>query len=231
MPLARMLSPGKSGTRLKTEVVPVESPSPHPQTRQAIGSDRSAKAGTTGCFRGTETTRRQRGGGVVSAVFRMAGQVIAYSFFGFLVGYLSNSPAYTWFPADRGQIKLSFSYGASRQADCRQRTAEELSKLAANMRKPMECKRERRPLYLEMRIDGELMYQDWLQPTGLSHDGPSRIYRLFQVPAGRHKLLLGLRETARTEGFDFVRETEVDIKAQQNFVVDFRNDQGGFIFK
>ncbi|MEI6559202.1 MAG: carboxypeptidase-like regulatory domain-containing protein [Rhodospirillaceae bacterium] len=167
----------------------------------------------------------------MSAFLRIVGRIAAYAVFGALVGYFSDSPAYTWFPADRAQIKLSFSHGANRQADCRRRAPEEQAKLAANMRTAMDCKRERRPLYLELQVDGVVMLREWLAPTGLSHDGPSRIYRIFQVSPGRHRLLLGLRETARADGFDYRRDETVVIAAGQNLVVDFRADLGGFVFK
>ena len=40
-----------------------------------------------------------------------------------------------------------------------------------------------------------------------------------------------LRDSARSESFDYEREVEVDLVPGQNFVVDFRAEAGGFIFK
>ncbi|MEI6986794.1 MAG: hypothetical protein WCK65_11755 [Rhodospirillaceae bacterium] len=163
--------------------------------------------------------------------FQFIGRIAAYAFFGFLIGVLSDSPPITWIASDRSQIKLSFSYGAKGKSDCRQRTVAEMASLEPNMRKPLDCKRERRALYLEVKVDGSVVYTGWLQPSGLSGDGASRIYRIFTVDPGRHRLSFGMRETARSEGFDFQREEEVTLMPQQNFVVDFRSDIGGFIFK
>jgi hypothetical protein len=39
-----------------------------------------------------------------------------------------------------------------------------------------------------------------------------------------------LRDSARTEGFDYTRSTEVELKPRQNFVVDFHAATGGFSF-
>jgi hypothetical protein len=147
------------------------------------------------------------------------------------VAAFSDWPRYQQLAADTAVIKLSFTHGSSRQADCRRRTAEELAKLPPNMRKPFDCPRSRGDVYVELDIDGQPVYRASLPPSGLSRDGPSRVYRRFVVSAGTHSIAARMRDTARTEGFDYVKSGEVILAAGQNFVVDFRAEANGFIFR
>jgi hypothetical protein len=145
-----------------------------------------------------------------------------------LIGYFANAPSYSRVPADHALIKLSFAHGAVRKGECRRLTPKELAELAPNMRKPLVCPRERLPLVVEFDLDGETVYADVLPPTGLSGDGPSRTYQRFIVPAGLHRLVAKLRDTARTEGFDYVKEVEVDLAEGQSLAIDFNAVSGGF---
>ena len=40
-----------------------------------------------------------------------------------------------------------------------------------------------------------------------------------------------MRDSARTEGYDYQLDTEVELEALQNLVVDFRPESGGFILR
>jgi hypothetical protein len=161
---------------------------------------------------------------------RLGGQALAYALFIALIGY-GVSGRYTHFPPDEALVKLSFTHGAARPTDCRRLTAEELAKLPPNMRRPVECARGRLPVFTELVLDGETLLSESLPPTGLSHDGPSRVYRSFAVSPGRHHLVMRLRDTARTSGFDYTREADVELAPRQNFVIDFRPEGDGFVFR
>ncbi|HYM02847.1 MAG TPA: hypothetical protein VET85_07865 [Stellaceae bacterium] len=164
------------------------------------------------------------------SVPRLIGQAISYALFMALIAY-GTSAAYTHFPPDKALIKLSFTHGAARPTDCRRLSAEELAKLSPNMRRPVECARGRLPVFTELIVDDVLLLSESLPPTGLSHDGQSRIYRGFVVAPGHHRLVVRLRDTARASGFDYSRTAEIDLAPQQNFVIDFRPDGDGFIFR
>jgi hypothetical protein len=97
------------------------------------------------------------------------------------------------------------------------------------MRKQVDCPRERLPVWIEILVDGRSIYRASLPPTGLSGDGPSRIYTRFNVASGPRHLQLRLRDSARTEGFDYELDRVIDLKPQQNLAVDFRPELGGFI--
>jgi hypothetical protein len=146
-------------------------------------------------------------------------------------GTFADSPAYVHHPPGHALINLSFSHGAGRKGECRRLSAEEIARLAPNMRRPTQCPRERLPVHVELALDGNLLYRGTLPPTGLSGDGPSRVYERFPVAPGAHRIDVRLRDTARAEGFDHERTEIVELKPGQNFVVDFRPDAGGFIFR
>jgi hypothetical protein len=163
-------------------------------------------------------------------VTRFIGQFIAYALFALVVGYFATQPAYTHLDPDKALIKLSFSHAGAHREECRQLTQEELNRLPPNMRRPMDCPRERRPLLVELELDGEILYRDELPPSGLAGDGASTAYRKFPLAAGSHQLVARLRDSRREEGFDYVKSAEVTLAPQQNFVIDFRPEFGGFLF-
>ena len=68
-------------------------------------------------------------------------------------------------------------------------------------------------------------------PSGLSGDGPSRVYQRFVVPAGKHEIATRMRDTARVEGFDHEKAGVVTLAADQNLVIDFHPGAGGFVFR
>lgn len=144
---------------------------------------------------------------------------------------LSDWPSYRRVPDGSGVVVLSFVHGASRKAECRRLTPEELAKLPPNMRRPQTCPRGRNPLYVELEIGGETVLRADLPPTGFAGDGPSKIYRPFVLPAGTHDIAVRLRESARAAGFDHQREHRVTLGAGQMLVVDFKPEAGGFVFR
>jgi hypothetical protein len=167
----------------------------------------------------------------VTTWFRFGGQAIAYALFAVAIGYFANAPAFTHFPPDQGLIRLSFSHAAHRVGECRRLTPEELAKLAPNMRKPLDCPRGRLPVYVELTLDGETVYQASLPPTGIFGDSPSRVHKGFPVSPGPHRIEVRMRNSARTAGFDYQRVADIIIAPQQNFVIDFRATSEGFVFR
>ncbi len=145
--------------------------------------------------------------------------------------WLSTYPAYRQIAAEDAVVKLSFSHSAERAASCHKRTPEELAKLPQNLRKPLDCPRGRAPVYTELDIDNRLVFAASLPPSGLSGDGPSRVYRRFTLPAGPHVIAARLRDTSRTEGFDHSIERKIELATGQSLAIDFRPELGGFIVR
>jgi hypothetical protein len=85
-------------------------------------------------------------------------------------------------------------------------------------------------LLVELEVDGETLYHEALMPSGIAGDGASTAYKKFPVSAGKHRIVARLRDKRDTDGFDYVKATEVNLAPQQNFVIDFRPELGGFLF-
>ncbi|MBL8670087.1 MAG: hypothetical protein JNK11_05495 [Alphaproteobacteria bacterium] len=167
----------------------------------------------------------------MARVLRWLGQAVAYGLTALLIGYLADSPPYVHLAPDRALIKLAFAHGAVRNEGCRRRTAEELERLAPNMRRQVVCPRTRVPVLIELELDGRILHRASLPPTGLSGDGPSRIYERFPVAPGRHRIVARLNDTGRAAGFDYERAADVDLRPGQSFAVDFRAEAGGLVFR
>ena len=167
----------------------------------------------------------------MTSALKLLGQAMAYTVFGAMVGYFSAAPAYVHHDPNMAQIKVSFSHAAERIGECRRLSPEEIAQLAPNMRRPLDCPRERLPILVELELDNQLLYRGELPPTGLAGDGSATIYARFPVSAGKHNLVARLRDSKRTDGFDYERAADVELVPQQNFVIEFRAETGGFIFK
>ncbi len=165
----------------------------------------------------------------MATALRYLGQAAVYLLIAVAFGIFSDSPAYQHRPTDRAELKISFAHGAARKGECRKLTREEMEKIAANMRRAEVCPRERLPVLVELQLDGEILFRESLPPTGLSRDGPSIVYRRFSILPGPHRLTVRLRDSARTEGFDYELDTDIDLQAQKSLAIDFRSETGGFI--
>ena len=159
---------------------------------------------------------------------QLLGQVVLYAAFAVIVGYFATSPAHTYIDPRKAVVTLSFSHAGERQQECRRLSPEEIAALAPNMRRPMDCPRGRVSLLVELRLDGQTLYRASLPPSGLAGDGASSVFERFEVTAGRHHLKVGLRDSRREQGFDYVFERDIEVVPGQSLVIDFRPGTGGF---
>jgi len=161
------------------------------------------------------------------------GQGLTYALFAGAIAVLSSWPPYDAAPKGSAEVRLSMTHPGQRKAECHKRTAEELRRLAANMRAPMECTRERWPLVVEMTLDGEPVFRGTARPAGLSKDGHSSFYEKFRVPAGRHLVRVGLSDRGGegAEGFDYEMVREMELAPGEVLVVGFDNAAGGLKFE
>lgn len=162
---------------------------------------------------------------------RLIGQfiVIVALFAG--VATLSDWPTHAQIPKNSGVVMLTFVHGADRKGECRRLTPEEIAKLPPNMRRVQDCPRGRRPIYVELDVDGRSLYKASLPPTGIAGDGPSRVYQRFVLPAGKYDVAVRMRDTARPDGFDHERRDSVELSPDQMFVIDYRPESGSFVFR
>ncbi len=162
---------------------------------------------------------------------RYAGQALFYAGFAAAIGLFASWPRYSQMPEGSAQIKLSFNHSGARVEDCRRLSAEELSKLPSAERRPSNCTRARLPVTVQLSIDGRPIYDAVLQPGGFSGDGQARAYEKFIVPAGKHVIEAKLRDSKRGEGFDYESRFEAELAPWQSLAIDFKAEQGGFLFR
>lgn len=167
----------------------------------------------------------------MNSLFSALGQLLAYATFAAAVGYLSASPEYRYAAADTATIKLSLSHAAERVAPCVRLTPQEVAELAPNMRQEHRCGRERLPLAVELEIDGDVRIDVVAEPSGLWKDGPASVYVRRELEPGPHRITARLRDTARTEGWDYVYSEEAVLVAGRYYTVTFRAETGGFSFR
>ncbi len=98
------------------------------------------------------------------------------------------------------ELIVSFSHGGAVR-EPRKLTKEELDRRLPHMRAQVNVTRERVPVRLRVRIDGEIVSDDRYQPKGFSKDGPSiAVVRLRMVP-GAHRVQVELADTADAEAW------------------------------
>jgi len=162
---------------------------------------------------------------------RICGQLVVIAALFATVAVFADWPVYRQTPPGTGIVMLSFVHGADRRAECRRLSPEEIAKLPPNMRRAQDCPRGRRPLYVELDVGDQVAYRAALPPTGIAGDGPSRVYQRFVLPAGQYDVAVRMRDTPRPEGFDHERMGRVALGPDQMFVIDFRSESGGFVFR
>ena len=165
----------------------------------------------------------------MSKVLRYGAQAVLYAAFVAFIGYFSTSPRYTHLPPGDALLKLSFSHAGARKEPCRERTPEELAKLAPNMRAQTVCARERAPVIVEVALDGVPLFRVVAPPSGLAKDGASTVYRRVPVTAGQHRISARLAD-GPDGAFNYSSDTTVDLAAGRVVVIDFDPTKGGFVF-
>lgn len=128
-------------------------------------------------------------------------------------------------------VRLSFVHSGDTSTTCRVLGPEELAKLPPNMRAPKVCDRRRPSVYVELEVDGRTIFAKDVQPSGLSGSGPSRVYERFVVAAGPHRIAARMRDRPGTAGFDYQGAAQVTLRPAQSLVVEFRRQDGSFVFQ
>lgn len=162
---------------------------------------------------------------------RWTAQVLLYAGFAALLALFSAWPVYRHLPPGEAVVALSILHQGQRLHECRQLDAEELAKLPPTMRMPTDCPRERAPLLLELDIDGATVLRREAPPSGLSGDGTAALFERLRVPAGPHALAVRLRDSARSEGFDYSGTATVELAPAQVLVIDFDAQRGVITFR
>lgn len=160
---------------------------------------------------------------------RMLAQLALYVPLMAILGYFSTEPRFSVVGPDEALVRVSFIHATERKEKCRERSPEELAKLAPNMRASLDCPRERTPLAVEIELDGRTVLSRVVEPSGLKKDGNAVVYQRLTVPAGRHRIVARLRDRPG-DAFNYVREATVELAAGRVLLIDFNAERGGFAF-
>jgi quinol-cytochrome oxidoreductase complex cytochrome b subunit len=144
-----------------------------------------------------------------------------YAAFGGLLVLFSHRPEVAPVPEGAALLQLSLAVAGARLVPCRERSAAELETLPPNMRAPLECPRGRAPVRVTLALDGRVLIDQTVAPSGFAHDGASTLYRRIAVPAGRHLLRVTVDGAEREEG--------VTLGAGRVLSIDYRPQRGGIV--
>ncbi|MDT8448954.1 MAG: hypothetical protein RQ847_02155 [Wenzhouxiangellaceae bacterium] len=103
-----------------------------------------------------------------------------------LVAAFASGPEFRLLPDGHGQLTLAIARLTDRVRPCRQLTEAERQALPPTRRVREVCERERRALFARLALDGRVLFERRLAPSGLHDDG--RVYRIerWPLPAGEY---------------------------------------------
>jgi len=161
---------------------------------------------------------------------RVAAQLALYAPLMAILAYFSTAPRFSAVAPGEALVRVSLIHATQRKEACRERSAEELAKLAPNMRAALDCPRERSPLLVELEIDGQVVLRREARPSGLQRDGNTVVYQRLALPAGRHRIVARLRDRADGD-FNYMKDETVQLAAGGVLAIDFSASQGGFVWR
>ena len=162
---------------------------------------------------------------------RYLGQAVAYAIFILVIGLLSAWPPYRILAEQQAMVSLTFSHAAKRVGECRLLTQEELNELPPNMRRPKDCPRERHPIRVELRANGQSLFVRSMAPSGLWNDGKANVYHRIPLEAGKYHFLAAMNESGGADSFDYERSEDVVLVPGQNLVISFDELTQSFVFE
>jgi hypothetical protein len=156
------------------------------------------------------------------------GQAVLYGLFFVPLAYLTSNPLHTQQEAGMATLKVAVRHAGKIVGECKPVDSEQYARMPANMKRPEICPRERSPLRLAVELDGEILYAEVVPAAGLHSDGVASVYMRFEVPAGKHRLRLGMNDDVAVEGDTWEFDQEVTLAAAQVVVARFKE---GFIIR
>jgi len=160
------------------------------------------------------------------AVLRVAAMAIVLGLISGMTALLAAELPWRQLGASESVVRLSIRHVTSPKVACKPLTPQQLAELKPNMRRPVDCPRERWPITVELERDGRLLYRGTHEPSGLWNDGVATMHRAFAVPAGPQSIVVRMRDSGREAGFDHVRSDTIDLQPGQNFVIEFETGAG-----
>ncbi len=167
----------------------------------------------------------------MNRLLRIPLQIFNYTVFMGLVWYFSIYPPYHQLKENQAMITFTLGHVGKRVKKCRKLGQEELLKLPPNMRKPMDCPRERSPITMELQMDGKVIFRKTAEPLGFFRDQGADVYQNIKVPAGKHRLLVWINDDINVKGPIYRLEQNVRLKPEQHMIVEFNSETSRFRIK
>jgi hypothetical protein len=149
-------------------------------------------------------------------------QAALYALFFAPLAFLTHAPTHEHLGPDMAVLKIAIRHAGEIVGECTTLSPEAYAELAANMKRPEICPRERSPLQLKLILDGETLYRATVPASGLHNDGVSSMYRRFAVPAGPHHLQLFMNDDQAVEGYPWELEQDIELLPAQVMVASFK---------
>ena len=162
---------------------------------------------------------------------RCIGRMLLYAAFIGPTVYLSCAPIYQPLKEDQALLRVALRHVGQVIGDCRDRSAEELARLPANMRLERICPRARAPVRVRVEIDGRIWIDETHSARGLSEDGPVVVYHRWAIPAGAHRIRVQVADGPDPERFQHAREATVQLPPGRLLTVDFDPQREGIVLR
>jgi hypothetical protein len=91
---------------------------------------------------------------------------------------------------DRALLRLSWRAAGERVQECRQATADELSRQPVHMRTEVICEGRVAPFRLRVEVDGERVIDEQIRASGAREDRPVYVFRERALLPGRHEVVV-----------------------------------------
>lgn len=132
-------------------------------------------------------------------------------------------------PGTDGALRLAWRYRSALVDECREPTAEELSRVPAHMRQHRVCERRLLPYELSVQVDGRRLALDTIRAGGARADRPLSLYRESPLAPGRHAIVVRFTPIVTAPGVavppTLVLDTSVSVAAHRVVLVTL--DDGG----
>ena len=158
-------------------------------------------------------------------------QALLYGAFALAVGVFSSWPPFHQLEPQQALLRLSLLHPGAPMHDCRERSAEELAKIAPHMRATLDCPRERSPVHVRVTLDDRALIDETYAPSGLARDGAAAAYRRIPIPAGAHRVGVSVNDDARHADVFHTAEQAVQLAPGQVVLIDFDPRQGGVVIR
>jgi len=155
----------------------------------------------------------------------IAGQALIWFAFAAILAVLAQGPVFAPYAPDQALIKFSLAHLSQRLVPCRRLTEAERQQLPPTRRAFEVCEGGRAPTVVVLRLNGEVLLEQTIEPAGLRDEGRSYYLEYFPVPAGDHRLELAMRDTPREKGYDRVREFRLQLAGGGSALLEVGDDE------